>query len=277
VAVEHLIDLDALAQRLRSLTPEWERWASVGPFTWRDEHASWPQPIVSDRAAVNVPETLGVRLQRDDDEKEIVVWTGGLAEIDWVLNGEGASLCPEFRDVDGAYAAVARNVPDFGSPSNATHLAANRSPRPTRDGDALGALTIEDVLLVAREVTSALQIMGVSLEVPTASLDELTVILKRKPLAKVLELRQAIQHLSALSWRSAVRAPEHACRELMGRAAEPVHSLAVRLTIGGVGCHALDNARCLVLRTHYAADSVTAGPRPSGTAAARATMPMSGR
>lgn len=112
--MEHLVDLDELASRLGSAMEQWSKQATVGPLTWRDEKASWPQPIVTDRAAVEVPESLGVRLSRDpQDEMEVVVWTGGWADVIMVMDGEALDLCPEFTDVDGAYAAVARNVEDF--------------------------------------------------------------------------------------------------------------------------------------------------------------------
>jgi len=89
------------------------RSAKVGPFTWRDEQAQWPQPLETDRTVICVPESLGFRLGHDEDELEIVVWTGGWADIDRLLGGEVTSLCPEFLDVDEAYAAVVSNVEDF--------------------------------------------------------------------------------------------------------------------------------------------------------------------
>ena len=113
VPVDHLIDLDELARRLTRLRPEWERSAEVGPFTWRDEQAPWPQPIVTDRAIVKVPESLGVRLTSGEDEAEIVVWTGGWADIGFLFDEDVTDLYAEFQDVDGAYAAVATNVEDF--------------------------------------------------------------------------------------------------------------------------------------------------------------------
>lgn len=123
--VAYRIDLDELARRFDRLRPEWERTARVGPFTWRDEQAAWPQPIVSDRATVKTPESLGIRLHQDEDEAEIVVWAVGWADIILAIDGEATSLYAEFRDVDGAYAAVARNVEDF--------LAEQRTqPRPVR-------------------------------------------------------------------------------------------------------------------------------------------------
>lgn len=112
--MEHLVDLDELAARLGSTVEQWRKRATVGPLTWRDENASWPQPIVTDRTAVEVPESLGIRLSLDpDDEMEVVVWTGGWADVLMVMDGEAVDLCPEFKDVDAAYAAVVRNVEDF--------------------------------------------------------------------------------------------------------------------------------------------------------------------
>lgn len=114
-AVEHLVDLDALASRLQPVMRDWERWASVGPLTWRDEAAAWPQPITSDRSSVRVPESLGLTLRKhtSGDEFEAVVWTGGWADVGYLLGGEVYTFCPEFRDVDGAYTAATTEVEDF--------------------------------------------------------------------------------------------------------------------------------------------------------------------
>ncbi len=111
--MEHLVDLDELAARLAVVTEEWHRYARVGPFTWRDERASWPQPILTDRTAIEVPESLGVTLFRGDDEFQAVVWTGGWADVGLLMDWTILELCPEFQDVDGAYAAVVRNAEDF--------------------------------------------------------------------------------------------------------------------------------------------------------------------
>lgn len=113
--MEHLVDLDVLAARLRSVFGEWSRWAVVSPLTWRDEVAMWPPPITSDRDSVYVPESLGIALRKHatSDEFEAVVWTGGWADVGYVLDGEVYNFCPEFRDVDGAYAAVTKEVEDF--------------------------------------------------------------------------------------------------------------------------------------------------------------------
>lgn len=85
----------------------------VGPLTWRDEAFGWPHRIVDDRDEVGVPESVGIRLRRGDDEMEICVWTGGWADVIVATDGEVKSLCPQFGDVEAAYAAVARIVEDF--------------------------------------------------------------------------------------------------------------------------------------------------------------------
>ncbi len=112
--VEHVVDLDVLAQRLQSVVEEWRRSARVGPLTWRDEAAPWPKPITPDRASVEVPESVGVRLRRDrDSEFEVVIWAGGWADVTFSLDGEVYNFSPEFDDVDGAYAAVVTDIEDF--------------------------------------------------------------------------------------------------------------------------------------------------------------------
>lgn len=111
--MEHKVDLDELARRLESVVVGWRKRAQVGPFTWRDENATWPQPITTDRASVQVPESLGLRIQDGDDVIEVCVWTGGWADIDWVDGDSADSLCPEFDDVDRAYAAVVQTVDDL--------------------------------------------------------------------------------------------------------------------------------------------------------------------
>ncbi|WP_051426386.1 hypothetical protein [Jiangella gansuensis] len=112
--MERLVDLDVLATRLRPVVDGWSSRAEVGPFTWRDARASWPQPIVTDRLRVEVPESLGFTLRRDpDDEFEIVIWTGGWADVGYLLAGDVTSFCPEFKDAEDAYAAVVESVERF--------------------------------------------------------------------------------------------------------------------------------------------------------------------
>jgi hypothetical protein len=113
--VEHLVDIDLLAQRLHAVIAKWKLQARVGPLTWRDERASCPQLIVTDCVSVQVPESRGIRLWQDPDGGlEAVVWAGG-----WVGRHRAPAQvgCEQslsgFHDVDGANAAVVRTVEDF--------------------------------------------------------------------------------------------------------------------------------------------------------------------
>lgn len=87
----------------------------MGLLIWRDEAAVWPQPIKPDHSTVRVPESLGFKLHQHvrDDEFKMVVWTGGWADDHHLLDGDVYSICPKFRDVDGTYGAVVREVAGY--------------------------------------------------------------------------------------------------------------------------------------------------------------------
>lgn len=113
--VEHVIDLDAFADRLQQVMGEWTPWAAVGPLTWRDEAAEWPQTITLDRPSVQVPESVGFTLHRHapEDALTIVVWTGGWADLGYLFDGEAYNFSPMYRDADDAYTAVVKDVEEF--------------------------------------------------------------------------------------------------------------------------------------------------------------------
>lgn len=111
--MDHLVDLDALALLLRPHLDDSARSATVGPLTWRDEDADWPQPIERHRSRVSSPESLGLRLWRGADELEIVVWTGAWADADRFVDGELDVSAPDFTDADSACAAVVDFVEEF--------------------------------------------------------------------------------------------------------------------------------------------------------------------
>lgn len=125
--MEHLVDLDELVEVLRPAIEAWRRRAVVASPTWRDETATWPQPITPDRSAIRIPESLGLSLQKPDgiDSMSVTVWTGGWADVDFLLDDTLYVASPWFTDVDGAAAVVVDLVDDFLGRARAE----GRSPR----------------------------------------------------------------------------------------------------------------------------------------------------
>jgi hypothetical protein len=106
--VDRLVDLDAVAAELAGRRIEWvDAGLTVGELTWRDAAAAWPQPIVTDRAAVADPESLGVVFRGSGgDEAELVLWCGGWADLDALLGDEVVAEGLEFADVAGCVAVA---------------------------------------------------------------------------------------------------------------------------------------------------------------------------
>jgi len=106
--MDRLVDLDAVAAELTRRRPEWVAGGlTVGKFTWRDAEAAWPQPIVTDRATVADPESLGLVFGgMGGDEAELVLWCGGWADLHAVLGGEAVTEGPEFAEVAGCVAVA---------------------------------------------------------------------------------------------------------------------------------------------------------------------------
>lgn len=111
--MEHLIDLDVLAARIRDRSAVWSARADMGPLTWRDEAAKWPQPITQDRESVRIPESLGFRMDRSPDILLVVVWIGGWFDIEILKGEEHVQPFAEFKTVDEAMGHVERVVEEF--------------------------------------------------------------------------------------------------------------------------------------------------------------------
>jgi hypothetical protein len=106
--VDRLVDLDSVLVELSRRCPEWtQRGLVVGEFTWRDAAASWPQPIVTDRASIVDPESLGMTLDAGGGvEALLVLWTGGWADLEAAIDGELVLDAPEFVDVQSCVAVA---------------------------------------------------------------------------------------------------------------------------------------------------------------------------
>jgi hypothetical protein len=105
--MDHLIDLDAVAEELGQRRADWVGAGfKVGDFTWRDAAAKWPQPLVTDRALVADPESLGLTLRDGRQEAELVLWTGGWAGLVALIGGKSVAETPEFADVSARVAVA---------------------------------------------------------------------------------------------------------------------------------------------------------------------------
>lgn len=106
--MDRLVDLDLVLVELSQRRPKWTQLGLVvGEFTWRDAAASWPQPIVTDRASVIDPESLGMTFHAGGGaDALLVLWTGGWADLEAAIDGELVLDAPEFVDVQSCVAVA---------------------------------------------------------------------------------------------------------------------------------------------------------------------------
>ncbi|MEW1925760.1 hypothetical protein [Streptomyces sp. NPDC088360] len=101
--VEHLVDLDQAAAQISSRRPQWTATGLVvGPLTWRDRAAAWPQQLEQSRAQVEDPDSVGVHVTGPgDSELLVVVFRGGWADVDF-LASLAEEVVSEAPDVSSA-------------------------------------------------------------------------------------------------------------------------------------------------------------------------------
>ena len=83
------LNLDVAADAIAARRPTWvASGLLVDAPTWMDNDVAWPAPLVTDRADVQRPRSLGIRLRGEGDvEAEFVLYAGGWADASWVLAG----------------------------------------------------------------------------------------------------------------------------------------------------------------------------------------------
>lgn len=113
--VEQRIDLDRAAAQISTRRQRWTAAGLiVGPLTWRDMAACWPQPLEQNRSRVAEPDSAGVHVTGPaDSELLVVLFRGGWADVDFL-----ASLGETDGDseTDEADARVVSEAPDVASP-----------------------------------------------------------------------------------------------------------------------------------------------------------------
>ncbi|GGV40656.1 hypothetical protein GCM10010495_67680 [Kitasatospora herbaricolor] len=96
--MERVIDLDQAAAAIAERTARWvAAGLKVEQVTWRDETASWPQRLETDRTRVRDPDSVGVLISGPGDAQlSVVVFRGGWADVDYFDGLDDAGPIPAF-------------------------------------------------------------------------------------------------------------------------------------------------------------------------------------
>ncbi|MGI5339164.1 hypothetical protein ACQEVS_18135 [Streptomyces sp. CA-181903] len=103
--MDRTIDLDQAAAAITERFPYWETMGlKARPLTWRDETARWPRPLLTERAAVHDPDSVGLVLTGPNEtELHVVLFRGGWADIDYCADFDGGDFgslpTPHFTSV----------------------------------------------------------------------------------------------------------------------------------------------------------------------------------
>ncbi|MEU3226691.1 hypothetical protein ABZ695_26520 [Streptomyces sp. NPDC006976] len=100
--MERIIDLDRAAAKITERRHGWETVGlTVGSVTWRDETASWPQPLQTDRSLVIEPDSIGVRITNAAGiEAHITLYRGGWADLDTLTGDNVVCDAPQVTSAD---------------------------------------------------------------------------------------------------------------------------------------------------------------------------------
>ncbi|MEV0523316.1 SMI1/KNR4 family protein [Streptomyces sp. NPDC050439] len=84
--MKRLIDLDQAAAQISARRRQWTAAGLVvGPVTWRDEAAAWPQRLETSRSEVRDPDSVGIHVTGPQDaELLVVLYRGGWADVDFI-------------------------------------------------------------------------------------------------------------------------------------------------------------------------------------------------
>ncbi|MFD3698847.1 hypothetical protein ACFWUZ_22325 [Streptomyces sp. NPDC058646] len=84
--MDRVVDLDEVAVVLAERTLGWtSAGLEVGPATWRDAKASWPQQLETTRTRVHDPDSVGVVISGPAEAVlSVVLFRGGRADVDFI-------------------------------------------------------------------------------------------------------------------------------------------------------------------------------------------------
>ncbi|TGA88316.1 hypothetical protein E4099_29700 [Streptomyces palmae] len=107
--MDRVVDLDEAAALLMERIACWRSAGlEVGEMTWRDWEAEWPQPLETDRARVNDPDSLGLVISGPAEAALwVVVFRGGWADVDFFVDLDDAGSLPA-SDIESAADFAAR-------------------------------------------------------------------------------------------------------------------------------------------------------------------------
>ncbi|MEU2747350.1 hypothetical protein ABZ613_13825 [Streptomyces collinus] len=94
--MQQVIDLDQAVIEIADRRRGWESAGlTVEAISWRDEAASWPQRLETDRSRVDDPGSIGVRITGlAETELCVVLFRGGWADVDFIVNIDDAGALP---------------------------------------------------------------------------------------------------------------------------------------------------------------------------------------
>ncbi|MEU0717117.1 hypothetical protein ABZ498_08020 [Streptomyces lavendulocolor] len=94
--MERVIDLDEAVAAVAARQPAWQAAGlAVGPVTWRDEAAPWPQRLEIDRSEVSEPDSIGIHVRNSHEaELHVVLYRGGWADVDYIASIDDAGVIP---------------------------------------------------------------------------------------------------------------------------------------------------------------------------------------
>lgn len=97
--VKDVVDLDLAVIEIERRTGAWRSAGiTVGDLTWRDVDSGWPATLKTDRRQVVTADSIGIRLEKGEQEGEVVLFKGGWCDL---IYWSGAATDQPIQDAPG--------------------------------------------------------------------------------------------------------------------------------------------------------------------------------